>query len=92
LTEQSEHYLRLLQRASSALDQACKLLDKRFGSRKWRDEWTIGETADEIRLEAWGWPSPEEGQEEAEKRKAADGKDWGCWADATGSWLVQLAD
>ena len=85
-------YLDILQEASSALDAACKLLDKRFGSRLWRNEWSIAETADKIRHEAFGYESFEAAEEEAAQRKATDGRDWSARFDATGAPVVALDD
>ena len=74
----------LIKRASSALDAACRLLDKRFGSRRWREEWTIAETADQVRAEAFGFDSYEAAEAEANRR----GHGWSARFDARGAAIV----
>ncbi|HPM83480.1 MAG TPA: hypothetical protein PLF81_22405 [Candidatus Anammoximicrobium sp.] len=73
-----------MEAASSALDAACRLLDRQFGNHKWRQEWTIAEAADRVRREAFGYPSFEDAEAEAERR----GPNWSARFDAKGAAIV----
>ena len=80
----------LLEEASSALEAACKLLDRKFGSGRWRAEWSMGDIADKIRREAFGYESFEAAEAEAAARRPVDGNAWGARFDAAGRPVVVL--
>ncbi len=82
----------LLAEASSALDSAIKLLDKRFGSTRWRQEWMIADTAAKVREEVFAYDSIAEAEAEAAKRRESDGKNWGVRYEFSGMPVVRLAD
>ena len=75
---------KLIEEVADALRAACELLDKRFGSRAWRREWTMAETYEKVRNEAYGYPSFDDADHEARTR----GGNWRAVFDERGAAMV----
>ena len=92
MTAIEKHLRELLSEASHALDAACGLLDRKFKTTKWRNDWMIGDTADKIRSDATGYTSFDDAEAEAEKRKSVAGTPWMATFDETGTPIVTILD
>ena len=79
---------KLIEQAADALRAACELLDKRFGFRQWRREWTIADTLQDVWNEAYGYPSFDDADHEARTR----GGNWRAAFDERGAAIVTEGD